>query len=374
MDQKGTEQPNQQEPTDKELYDKFRESKTPEKEMTPEQIERLMPYLTGESKFEEAEEPKDGETDTEPKKEDEPKEEVELEPEKKDKSYVPGEKYFKKANEANQWKRQLEAEQKRKKEIADELERLKQSRQEAENRKFEEPNDLWEDSHQRAMAEKVQKLEAKLEQFSKANEERLLAEQKKIEQLERELQAKAEYEEYHELQNQFTDLKTETKLEDLDKQFNGWFEKVGSEGYHRYFSDPEFRKQKESEGLRFPGKDEREQNAYRKLLELHTVKKKHGYPTARAAYLDKFWDTNSSVEQKNESAEAQKRAEAEKSYKFNQTPTLPDGAAGGDGSSRYSLDQIERWLAENPNPNPTREPEKFKKTQEMLDALRSMTV
>lgn len=260
------------------------------------------------------------------------------------KDYVPGDKYKAKADEANTFRQKAEAAAKRLKEIEAELEAAKAISTVKVEPPVTDPNKVWSDAYQLEQAERLARLEAQQMQGVRGVQE-------KLQKLQTELAEQKKFAEVNAFAFEFPELRLSRPFEEANAEYVDFTRKLGATPDNlalvdKYFEDATFRKDMESKGIK-PPKD------YSKLdliLRAYHAKHSDGYPTYRAAYLDKVLS----------SAELEKRfngqylkgvedAVTKIANNKNETTILDSSRSNGDGLG-MSEQQMEAWLIAHPKP------------------------
>lgn len=267
--------------------------------------------------------------------------------EKKDevpKDYVPGAKYKEKADEANTYKQKADAAAKRLKEIEAELELVRAQSAVQVEAPVKDPNKLWSDDHQLDVATRLARIEAQQMQGVKGAQE-------KLEALKKEIDEQKKFAEVNAFAFEFPELRLSRPFEEANAEYVAFTKKLGATPddlrvVDRYFEDPAFRKEMESKGIKAP----RDYDRLSIILQAYHAKNESGYPTYRAAYLDKVLS----------SAELEKRfngqylkgvedAVTKIANNKNET-TILDSSRTNEGGIGMSEQQMEAWLVAHPRP------------------------
>lgn len=180
-------------------------------------------------------------------------------------------KYYEKSNELNRVQQLLANSEKRRKE----LEALKV---ETKKVKYEDP---LSDDAIKSRDDRLEAIERRQNQVLEIESKNAAAE---VENLKRE----ALYLGIGNFQNTSSesDIKTSKSFQVLDAAYAKFQNDIGGpENRQKYLEDAEFRRQKEAEGYVFP-MDDKDWNAYQKVVLVHRFKEDNGYPTYSSAYAD----------------------------------------------------------------------------------------
>ena len=262
---------------------------------------------------------------------------------KPDGNWVPGDKYFQKATEANDYKQKFES-VKRKQESLEEMVKAMQAQQSA-----KKPNqDLYSEEFLKGLADEVSSLKATIQK-------NLMTDMELIKEERRRLEMETVFNDLEGLQNRVSGLKTSKPFRELDKAYAAFQRDIGGpEARQKFLEDPEFRKQKEAQGFKFPmNKDDFERYAH--IAEIHRFKAEGGYPTWSSAFAD--WQEKSgfkavqperaiSADEQSAKKVVQKLAE-----KADESTLLPSTSSGsGVKSSSWSDEKAEAWMKSHPMP------------------------
>ena len=252
-------------------------------------------------------------------------------------------KYYEKSNELNRVQQLLANSEKRRKE----LEALKV---ETKKVKYEDP--LSDDA--------IKSRDERLEAIERRQNQVLEIEAKNAATEVENLRKEALYLGIGNFQNNISedDIKTSKSFQVLDAAYAKFQNDIGGpENRQKYLDDVEFRKQKEAEGYVFP-MDDKDWNAYQKVVLVHRFKEEHGYPTYSSAYAD--WKLQNGIV-----SDQVKDAVLKTAQSITQKVSGNSGSAvvlDPETGKSHQKDEdgmtdewIEDWLTKHPNPSTTQE-------------------
>ena len=263
---------------------------------------------------------------------------------KKKENVVSGEKYFQKATEANNYKQRFES-VKRKQEALEEMVKTMQAQQAA-----HKPNpDRFSEEYLTALEAKVMNLESTVQKSLTTDMEHIKEERRRLEM-------ETTFNELEGLQNKVTALKTSRPFRELDRAYAAFQRDVGGpEARQKFLDDPEFRKQKEAEGVTFPiSKDDF--GKYAHIVGLNRFKAEGKYPTWSSAFADYQEQSGFKAEQPEQTSSAVEQAAkkvAQKMAERADEPTLLPSTTSGSGvsSSSWTDEKAGAWMQAHPKPS-----------------------
>lgn len=217
--------------------------------------------------IEEGEElPQQQETVPEPKELEEPQNGVE--PDQQDKSAVPGYKYVEKANEANKYKQKTESLAAKLKQLEEENKKLEAIKGKVSNKSVGlNKEDLLDEKNIVHLEDEILTLKSTIKELVDSQKSSLVKQQQYNQSELDELQKNRMYLNIYDLQDQNPELKTSKSIMTLNEEYTSLSSKLG-ENLDRYLNDPEYRKQKESEGVRLNINDS-DWNVFSKMLDVN---------------------------------------------------------------------------------------------------------
>lgn len=252
-------------------------------------------------------------------------------------------KYYEKSNELNTTKQRLESVTKRLKDL--------------ENLRIKAPDgkkddDLYSEENLKAQREEVAELRRVLTSLTQGEVSHIKSERERLQQQAAKLEEQNLYLDIQSFQGESPELKTEKPFHVLNAAYAKFQNDVGGpEARERYFSDQEFRKQKEAEGITLP-MDEKTWEKYKTLVELHHFRKSEGYPNYSSAYY--IWKKNRGIEDdqiKQAALKASQAASAQIVENKTETKTLsPNDGTSGEGGTGMTEQQMIAWLEAHPFP------------------------
>ena len=262
---------------------------------------------------------------------------------KKKENVVPGEKYFQKATEANDYKQKFESAA-RKLAVQEELVRTMQTQQAA-----HKPNqDRFSEEYLAGLEAKVINLESTVQRTLTDSVERTKADKQMLEKINL-------FNELEGLQSRVPALKTSRPVRELDDAYAEFQRDIGGpEARQKFLDDPEFRKQKESEGYTFPiSKDDFDKYAH--IVGLNRFKAEGKYPTwssAFADYQERSGFKAAQPEQTSSAAEQAAKKVVQKLAERADEPTLLPSTTSGSGvsSSSWTDEKAGAWMQAHPKP------------------------
>jgi len=206
---------------------------------------------------------------------------------------VPGQKYKEKANEANHFKMKYQNNQKEIESLKskiDELTGLKSKLTDSDSKfDFNLTPPKNEDGEDNAYDEKyltnvgpaVKQLRDEINELKNQLSKKAELEASSYTEILQSKQVEQTFNEIDQLQYEVPEFKTSIPFKDIDKEYSKITQALKDQSQiNRYISDPEFRKQKELEGLNQP-------QDFDKYIQIMTLyKKKNQYPSLKSAYND----------------------------------------------------------------------------------------
>lgn len=242
-------------------------------------------------------------------------------------------KYYLKSNELNETKLKLQSVNKR-------LEKVEKPLP-----KETKEVDVYDEEYLKGLATRQQALEDRQTDREKSEETDLQTEKAKLE-------FQSDLLEIAQLQVENTSLQTEKPFSALNAAYSRFQTDVGGpENRDKFLSDPEYRKNMESQGIIFP-MSTTDWKKYKELLNIRSYKLEHNSEDLDSAYY-KYQKVHGIVSDsvKEASLEAtQKTTETIANSSQESTILPPNAGTMAEGSIGWTKETIDSWIAANPYP------------------------
>ncbi len=265
-------------------------------------------------------------------------------PVEENKDLVPGSKYKDKADEANTYKQKADSFAKKLEEANAQLEALKALSTIQVPSPIKEKDQVWSDSHQVSIAERLARLEAQTLQGVRGSQE-------KLEVLTKELKEQQTFAQVNAFAFNNPELRLTRPFEEANAEYVAFTQKLGATPkdmslVDRYFEDATFRKEMESKGVRAP-KDFDKLNV---ILEVFHRKNSMGYPNFDDAYLGHLRESKQLEKRFNGTYLKGVEDAVNKIANNKNETTILDPGKSNDSGFAMSESQMEAWLTAHPRP------------------------
>lgn len=258
-------------------------------------------------------------------------------------------KYYEKSNELNTAKQRLEAANKK----LEQLETLKLQKP----GEYKNTEDVYSEEALKEMREKVIGLEKAISSFTESEASFIKNEKEKLTEQTKTLEEQNLFLSIQTFQGEAPELKTEKPFQVLNASYAKFQDDVGGpEAREKFFSDPEFRKAKEAQGIVFP-MDDGTWEKYKTLVEVHHFRNEKQYPDYDSAYYGWRKEKGVTIDKIKEAALRSSQETAKKIVENKlETKTLsPDDGTSSGGSGELSEPQMLAWLEAHPFPKTAEE-------------------
>lgn len=278
------------------------------------------------------------------------------------KGFVPGDKFKEKADEANTYRQRADSYSRQLEETRAELERLRAQSELKVEAPPVTPEAVWSDQHQLDLAREVARLKLVVEQGVRGSQE-------KLQKLEKELADQKMFAELNQFVSEFSELKLSRPFEEANAEYVQFTQKLGAtpqdmSAVDRYFQDAAYRTEMESKGIKAP----KDYDRLEKALQVYHAKNKQGYPTYRAAYLDRVLSPQELEKRMSGRFLEGVEAAVNKVSQNRQETTILDAGKSSDSGFNMTEAQMEAWINANPYPVTPQQKSTMAQIQEYIRA------
>ncbi len=219
-------------------------------------------------------------------------------------------------------------------------------------------DDIYSEENMKAVHNRLVSLEEGLSNFTAAEKKSINKDMDKLQQsiLMNEITK-------FQLEPESQGLRTNQSFDKLNKLYAEFQNKIGGpENRQKFLTDPEFRKQKEAEGHKFPISEDEFQK-YSKIVAVHNFKESRGYPDHSSAYLMWCKENGELPDPVQKAASESSEATTKKIIENSQEIKTLSPTDGQGGSTGITPEQAQAWLTAHPTPST---PDEMKILNEIL--------